>query len=664
MHEELQLVNDSQGNPVDIEGHRTDIPSLKLARKELEESERRYRGITEAITDYVYTVRVKNGYAVETIHSPACKAVTGYSPEEYAFDPYLWLHMVHEEDREAVQEQTRRVLLGQEAPPLEHRIYRKDGSMGCVKNTFVSHYDSDGNLISYDGLTADIHERKIVEEALRQSEQELAIRNQIAQIFLTVSDEEVYAESLRVILDATESENGYFEYIDESGALVCQSMTTNVWDQCQIPDKDIVFPRQAWCGIWGQSLIEKKVLCSNEPLAVPEGHIPMQRVLIVPFLHHEKLIGQIGVANKATDYNESDFQLLEAIAFHIAPILHARLDRDRENAERKCAEDALHKITLELSKRVKELTCLYSISRFIEDPNIPLEETIQRITDVIPSAYKYPEITCARIIVGNEEFRTKHFRETTWKQAQDILVDHELVGRLEVCYLKEKPEEEEGPFLKEEKTLLEGIANKLGGAIQAKRMEAAVKWLAAFPNENPNIVLRVMRDGVIIYANDASMALLRTWGCEVGQLLPEKWRKIVLDIMRSGLRRSAVVWCADLAFSLTFTPIMEAGYVNIYGFDITDLKRAEEERRNLLAQLQQAYKMEAIGTLAGGIAHDFNNVLGIIVGNVELAAGQVSEGNPAQYSLKEARQACMRAKDMVNKFLPSVARKNKSLELS
>ena len=92
--------------------------------------------------------------------------------------------------------------------------------------------------------------------------------------------------------------------------------------------------------------------------------------------------------------------------------------------------------------------------------------------------------------------------------------------------------------------------------------------------------------------------------------------------------------------------------------DITDRKRAEKERLILEAQLQQAQKMESVGTLAGGIAHDFNNMLGIILGNAELAMDDVPEWNPAKFNLKEIRTASLRAKDVVRQLL-SFARKTR-----
>jgi PAS domain S-box-containing protein len=143
---------------------------MNRAEQSLWESEDRYRRLTEAITDYIYTVTIQDGLAVKTVHGPACVAVTGHTAEDFRANPYLWIQMVHEEDQAVVQQQAERILSGQDAQPIEHRIFRKDGSMRWVINTLVPRHDPNGTLLSYDGLVRDIHERKCVEEVLRKSE--------------------------------------------------------------------------------------------------------------------------------------------------------------------------------------------------------------------------------------------------------------------------------------------------------------------------------------------------------------------------------------------------------------------------------------------------------------------------------------------------------------
>ena len=94
-----------------------------------------------------------------------------------------------------------------------------------------------------------------------------------------------------------------------------------------------------------------------------------------------------------------------------------------------------------------------------------------------------------------------------------------------------------------------------------------------------------------------------------------------------------------------------------YFRNVTERVEGEEQRKKLEAQLLQSQKMESVGTLAGGIAHDFNNILGIILGNTELALDDVPEWNPSRQNLDEIRKACLRAKDVVRQIL-SFSRKS------
>jgi PAS domain S-box-containing protein len=140
----------------------------KMAEQALRESEMRYRRITEGITDYLYSVRVENGKAVETIQSPACEAITGYSVEEFANDPFLWFRMIIPEDRDKVKEQIKLILSGTDVKPLEHRIQCKNGIVKWISDTTILFKDINGSLLSYDGVIKDISERKYAENELRK----------------------------------------------------------------------------------------------------------------------------------------------------------------------------------------------------------------------------------------------------------------------------------------------------------------------------------------------------------------------------------------------------------------------------------------------------------------------------------------------------------------
>ncbi len=141
----------------------------RQADEALRESEARYKRITEGLTDYLYTVHIENGRVVEVRHNPACVAVTGYTAEEFAADPYLWIQMVAPDDREMVKERVQQVLAGKDVPPIEHRITRKDWQTRWVSDTTILLRDASGKLLSYDGVIKDITERKRAENALSGS---------------------------------------------------------------------------------------------------------------------------------------------------------------------------------------------------------------------------------------------------------------------------------------------------------------------------------------------------------------------------------------------------------------------------------------------------------------------------------------------------------------
>ncbi len=138
--------------------------------RELKEQEERYRRMVEAVTDYFYHVRIEDGKVVETIHSPSCEAVTGYTPQEFKENPHLWYLMVHDDDKEMVLKFANGLINGQVRGPLLHRICRKDGQVRWIKNTCSLIYNREGKLVGYDSLIRDVTEEVMAQEALEKSE--------------------------------------------------------------------------------------------------------------------------------------------------------------------------------------------------------------------------------------------------------------------------------------------------------------------------------------------------------------------------------------------------------------------------------------------------------------------------------------------------------------
>ncbi len=146
-----------------------------------------------------------------------------------------------------------------------------------------------------------------------------------------------------------------------------------------------------------------------------------------------------------------------------------------ELEERKRIEDELKEANWALGERVKELRCLYGINEITEQPRVTIDEILEGVLNLIPPAWQHPEVTCARITFEGKTFQCKELSETPWNQSAAIEVEGKTVGSVEVFYLKEMPRFDEGPFLKEERDLVEAIAHKLGVIVAQRSMEEALK---------------------------------------------------------------------------------------------------------------------------------------------------------------------------------------------
>ena len=205
------------------------------------------------------------------------------------------------------------------------------------------------------------------ETAVKDPQRLLRVMNRIVPIFLNVPDDEMYNEVLKILLETTDSRHGFFAFIDENGSMVAPSMTKDIWDQCQIPGKTYIFPRESWGGTWGRALTEKRAVLSNGKHNTPEGHIQIGRSLCVPLIHIGEVVGLFGVANRQYDYTADDVEQVKAMADFVAPVLHARLTRDRSKRERKQVADALRESEERYHKLVEGMTEGMAYCRMLYD---------------------------------------------------------------------------------------------------------------------------------------------------------------------------------------------------------------------------------------------------------------------------------------------------------
>jgi len=178
----------------------------------------------------------------------------------------------------------------------------------------------------------------------------------------------------------------------------------------------------------------------------------------------------------------------------------------RDITERKKAENKVASLVHDLGERVKELRCLYDLTNLIEKPRITSEELFRAMAARICAAYQYPEITRARIIFEGDESRSDGFKTSAWKQSADIIVFGKKAGAVDVYYLKKMPISDEGPFLKEERDMLDEIVERLGRVVERKRAEEALEaseanYRSIFETANDGIVIRDVETYKVVDVN-------------------------------------------------------------------------------------------------------------------------------------------------------------------
>ena len=125
---------------------------------------------------------------------------------------------------------------------------------------------------------------------------------------------------------------------------------------------------------------------------------------------------------------------------------------------------------------------------------------------------------------------------------------------------------------------------------ELKRAEREIASLARLPGEDPNPILRVDARGAVFYSNRPGAQLLELLGCQDEDSIPGPWRRFVLESLGVGNIRQTLWNCGDRVFDLTFVPVSDAGYVNLYAADITERQRAEDSIRASEAKYRRLYE--------------------------------------------------------------------------
>ncbi|MCP4725358.1 MAG: PAS domain S-box protein, partial [bacterium] len=544
-----------------------DITERKDAEEVLNESEERYRQISENIEEVFWIV--SNDWSKVHYISPAYEKIWGRTCEGLYKKPQNWIEAILDEDKQKTIDYIAEKSSGEftEIVFPEYRIKHVDGSIRWIRARGFPVLNNNGEIYRIAGIAEDITERKKAEEVLKASEK------QLNQVYNTTSDSLALIEA---------GDDNLYRIVSFNDAywIIIKSMAPNVtkeqfigielnelYSLLSIPESmdfiskfDIVRKTrkpsstvekiQTIAGdVYLETIVspvlednkectrilysshditelkqaEEKLTKSLETVKVAEEtakagswkwDIKTNEVewsdnlcrihgidpeefdgsfeYVTKFFHPDDIeFINKSIQEMLSEKKPREFQYRIITADdnerHCTGTNNLMIDENGEIieivgmvhdiTERKEAEDEKVRLLHEVGERVKELDCLYGLSKLIEKPGISLEEIFQGTVNLIPASLQYPDITCARLNIDGTEYRTNIFNcpETVRKLASDIKVHGKKTGTLTVRYLEERPELDEGPFLKEERNLIDAIAERLGRLIERIQAEETLQ---------------------------------------------------------------------------------------------------------------------------------------------------------------------------------------------
>ncbi len=313
----------------------SDITKSKKEEERLRKSENRYKEIVDA--PFVYICRWKPDTTLTYANKAFAQAFRKNSEEIVGVK---WMDLLPPDMQIKNKESYQHVLKSTDTTTVEMLHKDPQGKIHYISSTSIPIFDNQGIVTEFESFGQNVTDRKLAEETIVFSKKVLETKSKIAQMFLTYTDDQIYTRVLKIILESSSSLNGAFGYIQDNGDLVIPALGISKEKNISPDENKIVIPSNRWNGLWGKALLQKATIMSNTYTELPNGQ-PVLHAVHVPIIQKDKAIGLLMVTNKEEDYTSKDIDLLEELANSVAPILSARLDRDRQEARRKKAEERL-----------------------------------------------------------------------------------------------------------------------------------------------------------------------------------------------------------------------------------------------------------------------------------------------------------------------------------
>jgi two-component system cell cycle sensor histidine kinase/response regulator CckA len=546
--------------------------------------------------------------------SPQAEEILGYPAEQWVAEPDFWRAHTHPDDIERASLTCRDATRDGRHHEFEYRMLAADGRVVWLRDIVTVAAGADGT-VQLSGIMLDVTERKAAEAALREAEERLSIAQEAGQVgtfaWEIATDRAVFSRHAEALF-----------------GLPAGGFTAQAWFRMVHPDDRV----EAVDAV--QGAMDGGPFDSRYRVVWPDGSLHWLRVRgRVTNDGGQRRI--LGVVEDVTREKEDEAER--------ARLLHA------------------------LRERVKELTALHRAAELLGDTRAAPEAVPAALAALLPPAFQHPEVAAARVQLGERVAETAGFEAGLPGLSAPFTTADGTRGSVEVVYREERPAEAHGPFLCEERRLVESVAEMLRTAADRRLAEEALRE----SEQRYRLVADATHD--ILYDLDVasgrtrvSETVGRVYGYPPGERSLAWWKSAIHpeDVERVTASLDAALagpgdgWRAEYRIRRhdgSFLHVLDRGHIVRDGHGaavrLVGAVMDVTERTQLEEQLRQAQKMEALGRLAAGVAHDFNNLLTVITGYSDFLLSGRQPDDPVRRDVEEIRLAADRASLLTQQLL-------------
>jgi len=329
--------------------------------------------------------------------------------------------------------------------------------------------------------------------------------------------------------------------------------------------------------------------------------------IVLGFFSHSVLFGPVVELKDATDERKKRLDTEEHFERYTARLeervqkLSAELLSTNLKLEAEIANSPLDQ--RKLQERVKHLNCFYGLSKLVNRPNVQLEQILQETTELIRNAYQYPDVTCARITFDGVLYTTDNFSKSELSQGAQIKVRGNKTGTIEIYCLAKQQEGKESPFLKEERDLLDAVAEQLGRIVELKQADERLRLFRDLIDQSNDCIFVVEpKWGRFLDVNDRACVslgytreeLLDMTAKDIKESTPDdaSWTEYTKDVRNKEYlvledkhrRKDGTVFPVEI--NVKFIDQGKKSYMVAVARDITERKQAEEKQAQLIQELK------------------------------------------------------------------------------